>query len=81
MLLLVHGMASSSATWLPVFPALAEHFTVVAPDLLGQGASATPRTDYSLGAFASGLRDLLVVLATTESRRWAGRLLLQGVSN
>ena len=41
-------------------PALAEHYTVIAPDLLGHGRSAKPRGDYSLGAYASGLRDLLV---------------------
>jgi pimeloyl-ACP methyl ester carboxylesterase len=61
-LLLVHGMAGSSDTWLPVLPALAERFTVVAPDLAGHGASDKPRGDYSLGAFANGLRDLLVAL-------------------
>ncbi|HEX5095675.1 MAG TPA: alpha/beta fold hydrolase [Acidimicrobiia bacterium] len=61
-LLLVHGMAGSSDTWLPVLPALAERFTVVAPDLVGHGASAKPRGDYSLGAFANSLRDLLVTL-------------------
>ena len=32
---------------------------MIAPDLLGHGDSDKPRTDYSLGAFASGLRDLL----------------------
>src|SRR5213083_2382192 len=61
-LLLVHGMAGSSATWLPALPGLAEHFTVVAPDLLGHGASDKPRGDYSLGAFANVLRDLMLVL-------------------
>jgi pimeloyl-ACP methyl ester carboxylesterase len=35
---------------------------VVAPDLLGHGRSAKPRGDYSLGAYASGCRDLLGVL-------------------
>lgn len=59
-LLLVHGMAGSAATWKSVMPRLARDYTVIAPDLLGHGKSATPRTDYSLGAFAAGLRDLLV---------------------
>ncbi|MCW2983549.1 MAG: alpha/beta fold hydrolase [Conexibacter sp.] len=60
--LLVHGITSSSRTWRAVMPALAEHYTVIAPDLLGHGRSAKPRGDYSLGAYASGLRDLLVAL-------------------
>ena len=58
-LVLVHGITSSSATWDPVIPALSEHAHVIAPDLLGHGESDKPRADYSLGAFASGLRDLL----------------------
>ena len=57
--LLIHGITSSSATWDPIIPALAQHAHVVAPDLLGHGNSDKPRADYSLGAFASGLRDLL----------------------
>jgi pimeloyl-ACP methyl ester carboxylesterase len=61
-LLLVHGMAGSSETWRHVIPALAERFTVVAPDLLGQGQSAKPRGDYSLGAHANTLRDLMDAL-------------------
>jgi pimeloyl-ACP methyl ester carboxylesterase len=62
LLVLIHGIAGSSATWEEVLPALAERYTVVAPDLLGHGLSAKPRTDYSLGAYASGIRDLLGVL-------------------
>jgi pimeloyl-ACP methyl ester carboxylesterase len=61
-IVLVHGIAGSSTTWRGVLPALAEHYTVVAPDLLGHGHSAKPRGDYSLGAYASGIRDLLTVL-------------------
>jgi pimeloyl-ACP methyl ester carboxylesterase len=61
-LLLLHGIANSSETWEPVASALAKHFTLIAPDLLGHGASATPRGDYSLGAHASGARDLLTAL-------------------
>jgi pimeloyl-ACP methyl ester carboxylesterase len=59
---LVHGIAGSSEQWEPAMRVLAERFTVVAPDLLGHGRSAKPRGDYSLGAYASGLRDLLAAL-------------------
>jgi pimeloyl-ACP methyl ester carboxylesterase len=59
---LVHGITSTSATWANVLPYLAERFTVIAPDLLGHGESAKPRGDYSLGAYASAIRDLLFAL-------------------
>lgn len=61
-ILLIHGMAGSSRTWKEVLPLLARDYTVIAPDLLGHGESAKPLGDYSLGAFASGLRDFLGVL-------------------
>jgi pimeloyl-ACP methyl ester carboxylesterase len=60
--LLIHGLAGSSKTWDAVMPLLAERYDVIAPDLLGHGESAKPSGDYSLGAFASGLRDFLAVL-------------------
>ena len=58
-LLLIHGITSSSATWEPVIPALAAHSLVIAPDLFGHGDSDNPRADYSLGGFATQVRDLL----------------------
>ncbi|MEH3132611.1 MAG: alpha/beta fold hydrolase [Mycolicibacterium neoaurum] len=58
-LLLIHGMAGSAETWRAILPQLAKKYRVIAPDLLGHGQSSKPRTDYSLGAFAVGLRDLL----------------------
>jgi len=80
-LVLIHGMAGSSATWRSVIPALAEHFTVVAPDLVGHGESAKPRGDYSLGAFASGVRDLLLALgherATLVGQSFGGGVAMQ----
>jgi pimeloyl-ACP methyl ester carboxylesterase len=61
-LLLLHGIANSSDTWAAVAPLLSERFTVIAPDLLGHGESATPRGDYSLGAHATGARDVVTAL-------------------
>jgi pimeloyl-ACP methyl ester carboxylesterase len=61
-LLLIHGLSDSSATWAPVIPLLAERHLVIAPDLLGHGASDKPRADYAVAAYACGMRDLLSVL-------------------
>jgi len=48
-LLLLHGFPQTHAMWRDVAPALAQHFTVVASDLRGYGASGKPRGD---GAFS-----------------------------
>jgi pimeloyl-ACP methyl ester carboxylesterase len=80
-LLLIHGIAGSSTAWRNVMPTLAEHYTVVAPDLIGHGQSAKPLGDYSLGAFASGMRDLLRVLgvarATIVGQSFGGGVAMQ----
>jgi len=80
-LLLVHGMAGSSVTWRHVMPALARRFTVLAPDLLGQGQSDKPLGDYSLGAHANTLRDLMDALghgrATVVGQSFGGGVALQ----
>jgi pimeloyl-ACP methyl ester carboxylesterase len=60
--LLLHGIGDSSRTWLELIPRLARGHTVIAPDLLGHGASDKPRADYSVAAYANGMRDLLGVL-------------------
>jgi pimeloyl-ACP methyl ester carboxylesterase len=79
--LLIHGMAGSATTWRQVMPGLAQQFTVVAPDLLGHGESDKPQGDYSLGAFASTLRDLLVALgherATVVGQSLGGGVAMQ----
>ena len=62
LMVLVHGMASRASQWEPMMAILGEHFHVIAPDLLGHGGSAKPRGDYSLGAHACGIRDLLAAL-------------------
>jgi len=56
---LVHGMVNSSRHWEGVARRLADSYRVIAPDLIGHGGSATPRGDYSLGAHAASIRDLL----------------------
>ena len=78
-LLLIHGMAGSSQTWRAIMPQLAKKYRVIAPDLLGHGQSSKPRTDYSLGAFAVGLRDLLDELGV-ESATIVGHSLGGGVA-
>ncbi|TVR25965.1 MAG: alpha/beta fold hydrolase [Ilumatobacter sp.] len=64
---LVHGLAGNSRTWKDIMPALSRTHDVVAPDLLGHGDSAKPMGDYSLGAHASGLRDLLLTLGVSSA--------------
>jgi pimeloyl-ACP methyl ester carboxylesterase len=76
---LVHGLAGSSTTWREVMPTLASGHTVIAPDLLGHGESAKPRGDYSLGAHASGVRDLLVALGI-ERATFVGHSLGGGIA-
>ena len=62
LLLLIHGIAGSVENWQEVIEPLAQRHTVVAPSLPGHGRSAPGAGDYSLGALAAGLRDLLVAL-------------------
>ena len=59
---LIHGMVNSSHHWREVALRLADRYTVIAPDLIGHGDSATPRGDYSLGAHAAVIRDLLTAI-------------------
>lgn len=66
-LLLIHGMGGSSSSWRELVPRLATKYRVIAPDLLGHGESDKPRGDYSVGAFAVWLRDLLDSLGITKA--------------
>jgi pimeloyl-ACP methyl ester carboxylesterase len=80
--LLLHGLAGSSATWRSTMRSLGRYAHVIAPDLLGHGQSAKPRDgDYSLGAYASGLRDLLVASgldrATVVGHSFGGGVAMQ----
>ena len=80
-ILLIHGITGDSRQWNDVIPQLADRYTVLAPDLLGHGQSAKPRGDYSLGAYAASLRDLLIVLghrrATVVGHSLGGGIAMQ----
>ncbi|MFF0019107.1 alpha/beta fold hydrolase [Streptomyces sp. NPDC005496] len=78
-LVLIHGIGDSSATWAELIPDLARTHTVVAPDLLGHGSSDKPRADYSVAAYANGVRDLLTSL-DIESATLMGHSLGGGVA-
>lgn len=58
-LLLVHGTGAATHSWRGLFPRLARHFTVVAPDLPGHGFTETPaRARLSLPVMARALTEL-----------------------
>lgn len=57
--LFIHGLLGSHRNWVHLVDALDADHRVLAPDLFGHGASAKPMGDYSLGAHAATLRDLL----------------------
>src|SRR5918997_2008864 len=62
LVVLIHGITGRSSQWEPAMDHLSATHTVLAPDLLGHGESAKPRGDYSLGAYASAVRDTMVAL-------------------
>jgi len=64
---LIHGMVNSSRHWESVALRLADSYTVIAPDLLGHGDSAAVRGDYSLGAHAASIRDLLAAIGVDRA--------------
>jgi pimeloyl-ACP methyl ester carboxylesterase len=64
---LIHGMVNSSRHWEQVARRLADRYTVIAPDLIGHGDSATPRGDYSLGAHAAVIRDVLAAIGVERA--------------
>jgi pimeloyl-ACP methyl ester carboxylesterase len=72
-------MLNSSSHWRSVALNLAGEHTVIAPDLIGHGDSAAPRGDYSLGAHAASIRDLLAAVGI-ERATFVGHSLGGGVA-
>jgi pimeloyl-ACP methyl ester carboxylesterase/uncharacterized RmlC-like cupin family protein len=56
---LLHGYAETSRMWRPLMPRLAEHFTVIAPDLPGIGGSDIPRDGLDMTHAAIRIHDLV----------------------
>jgi pimeloyl-ACP methyl ester carboxylesterase len=78
---LVHGIAGRGSGWDPVAALLGADHDVIAPDLPGHGESDPPVGDYSTGAYACALRDLLEVLgieaATVVGHSLGGGIAMQ----
>src|SRR3954469_13644742 len=58
-IVLVHGYAETSRMWRPLMPRLAEHFTVIAPDLPGIGGSDIPKDGLDMTHAAIRIHDLV----------------------
>src|SRR3954462_6587822 len=78
-LVLLHGLLGSGASFGPALDEPARPPRGPPPDLLGHGASEKPSGDYSLGSLATLVRDLLVVLGV-ESATVVGHSLGGGVA-
>jgi haloacetate dehalogenase len=72
-LLLLHGYPQTHAMWHRIAPRLAEHFTVVCPDLRGYGDSSKPSTaaDHSPYSKRAMALDQVEVMQTLGFRRFA----------
>lgn len=66
--ILLHGYAETSRMWRPLIPLLAEHFTVIAPDLPGIGDSAIPRNGLDIKSAALRIHDLARALGIEKAR-------------
>lgn len=77
---LVHGITSSSLSWVRVAPRLAERWRVIAVDLKGHGDSGRPSTGYRLADQADEVAGLVEALGLRSVRlvghSWGGGIAL-----
>ncbi len=66
--ILLHGYAETLRMWVPVFPMLAERFTVIAPDLPGIGDSSIPADGLDMKTAAIRIHELVKSLGVTKAR-------------
>ena len=66
-LILLHGYAETSLMWKPIIPALAERFTVIAPDLPGVGDSGIPADGLDMKSAAVRMHDLAKSLGVQKA--------------
>jgi haloacetate dehalogenase len=69
--ILLHGFPETSYAWRHQIPELSRHYTVIAPDLRGYGATDKPATGYDKRSMARDLVELLSALGV-------GRIALVG---
>lgn len=78
---MIHGLMSSRRTWSAQIQLLSDSHRVIAVDLPGHGSSRKPDGDYSLGAHAAAIRDLMdelgVGAATIVGHSYGGGVALQ----
>ncbi|MEU1176436.1 alpha/beta hydrolase [Streptomyces sp. NPDC005820] len=65
-LVLIHGYPQTWYEWHGIMPALAKHYTVIAPDLPGAGKSDAPASGYDKKTMAAKLHALLVSLGKDQ---------------
>ncbi|MEU8056064.1 alpha/beta fold hydrolase [Microbispora bryophytorum] len=71
-LVLIHGYPQTWYEWRHIMPTLAEHYTVIAPDLPGAGRSDAPAAGYDKKTMAAELHALLVRLGRDKDLRIVG---------
>ncbi|WP_329101805.1 alpha/beta hydrolase [Micromonospora sp. NBC_01699] len=71
-LVLLHGFPETWYTWRKVLPALAAHYTVIAPDLPGSGRSDAPAAGYDKLTLAADIHGLLTKLGLSHHIRLVG---------